>query len=235
MAKRKRMNGFARSRKRSGRRRLKARRPARRLKATIRAVVQRSAETHHLDWSFVSLAASNTWTLRGPWSTITQGPSDVQRIGDRCKLLNLRVVNVFTGASSGDLTNRLRVIWFRFTGDSNHQTPDIGQLLQIKLTNQLEYQRYYEFDRFVMNKKNRLYHVLSDRTYKLQTPNSAATNSVGRGVLDIKQTLRLNSHVSFFGGGTTGTGHIYMFVCSDSVITPHPTVQQTARLTFKDI
>lgn len=147
-----------------------------------------------------------------------QGDAYNERSGDVIKAQRLTWRLQTTVA---DNTNIVRVIIFKWNLDNNITGPSTTAVLET-----LNVLAYVDYQALQQSKVQ----ILHDRTYALSTearPNMILTGSLYGKKLGKKK-------IGFNQGATTGIGHYYMMVISDSVASPHPGISGFFRLTFTD-
>jgi len=147
-------------------------------------------------------------------TTIPQGDTDTTRDGDHIKLTkcwcNLAV-------SVGDATNVVRVIVFRWNQDDSSVAPtvnDITQSVSAYSPIHRDNERAHKFD------------VIFDKFFSV--------SNVGPGCASVEWRKPLKSIIAFQATANTGTGHLYMYIISDSSAVPHPGVNLIWRTYYTD-
>lgn len=151
-----------------------------------------------------------------------QGTSDSnQRIGDSIVMKSIGFRFLFQGSST-DGANAIRIILFRWHEDDQVNPPTVAQLLTVPgaaLTSP------YEFDNMRMKKFTILYDKI------------ATVDNVGTGMykhFNVFKTFR-GSKVYFDSSADEGKSKVYVFLCSDSPVVPHPLMSFIySRITYTD-
>lgn len=151
-------------------------------------------------------------------SAVTQGQTDLQRIGDKLTLKNLQYRLEMACA---DVYNRLRVTIIRWNRDDNTDvvtSARVYQALGLSLHSPFNFDSLRKGD----------FTILYDKVHNMVlNQDSTIKNLVKR--------INVKSSISFNGGGTTGEGHIYSILTSDSGGVAHPSINEYSRITFTDI
>lgn len=194
-----------------------------------RNVLTRKTEKHYYDVNNTGLVSSSGSII--PLSGLSAGTSDQQRIGDNIEVTSL---NVRMQWYYGDETNICRCIVFQWL-NSDATAPVPNQIIQSDILG------FVGAPSGQYSKDNCGYNwvPLVDKTITLAgvSPNSISQSSVKLMEMtitnkDLKKGKR-TPHLQYLGGGTTGTGMLYMLLISDSTVAfPHPTVYWDARLRF---
>lgn len=168
-------------------------------------------------------------------TSISQGASGINRIGDECVLhkVTWRADALVAG---GDEYNNVRFIVFRWYQDDNTSTPQVSDILDdtAGLT--------YRFMSPLNHQTRTKYHVMLDQTITVTNTFTAATQT--SWVDSYKVGKRLNIYgrrlgrktIQFTAAPQYGSNHIYLLVVSDSAAASatHPQYQFSAETWFSD-
>jgi len=161
----------------------------------------------------VGTSFDNTGSLT-KLTTIPQGDTDSSRQGDHVKLHSIRMAG---SCSYADTTNAIRLIILRWNQDDSSSAPVVGDILQTSSP-------YSPVNRD--NERAKKFDILSDELYGVA--------NVGPGVAVWKWEMKLRSQIAFQSGATTGTGHLYAYIISDSSASTHPSVAFILRTYYTD-
>jgi len=163
----------------------------------------------------INTGVDNTGSITGLTTSITQGLSDTNnRVGDQITLDRMRLSYAI---ANGDTTNICRVVIFKWMPQS---TPVLANILTGASGSTVIIAAHN-------TDTHEMYQILYDKTHFL----SANSNALdGCGACEIK----LPGQVQFSGGSTTGTGHIYCLLLSDSGGVPNPPFLVEATVYYYD-
>jgi len=148
-------------------------------------------------------------------TTIPQNDTDSGRDGDHVKLLRLELRASFVFA---DATNSGRLIIAKWTQDDSSAAPS-------SITNVLQTATPYSpYDRD--NERAGKFIVIYDHLF--------VVGATGPNIESIDVSIPLKGQIAFQATATTGTGHIYAFMVSDSSAVTHPVFNWVARTYFTD-
>lgn len=150
-------------------------------------------------------------------SAPTQGTSDIQRVGDRIKAMAL---NFKYNCVAADTVNRMRVSVIRWQEDDGSTLPSNSQIYQ-NITSNI--QSFFNYD----NISSGRFKVLYDKVEDIELTN-------GNAQMYRHKYIKLKGTKIGFTGSTSGRGHLYVIVNSDSGLTPHPSFDGLCRFTYKD-
>lgn len=123
--------------------------------------------------------------------------------------------------SCADTFNRIRITLIRWNRDDNTLVVTAGGVYQnIGLS-------LYSFFNFDALRKGD-FTILYDKVHNLVV-NQDTT------IKNIKKLIKVKSVINFNAAGTTGEGHIYSLLTSDSGVVPHPAINEYTRVTFTDL
>lgn len=149
---------------------------------------------------------------------VPQGTTDSQRVGDKLTLKNLQYTLQMVGSDS---YNRFRITIIRWNRDDNADVPTSGRIYQnLGLT----IHSPFNFDSL----RKGDFTVLHDKVYYTVLNQSNALK-------DIKKYIKVGSGINFNAGGTTGEGHLYSVLTSDSGVAPHPAINEYSRAVYSDM
>ncbi len=147
-------------------------------------------------------------------TTIPQGDTDSTRDGDHIKLTKLWMNVAVTYA---DASNVVRVIVFRWNQDDSSVAPtvnDITQSLSAYSPIHRDNERAHKFD------------IIFDKMFGVA--------NVGPGIATVEWRRPLKSQIAFQATANTGTGHLYVYIISDSSAATHPGVNLISRVYYTD-
>lgn len=192
-------------------------------KAVNRKVMklQKAIEWKHVD-NTLNYSISTTPTILN-LTNITQGDGDSNRDGDK---ITISSVQLRLTTWNGDAPyNNLRVVVFKWPDiltapvleDLFILPPGLGQVPQTWP---------YNVDRI---RARRGFKILYDRCYTRRMANDG-----GIGVVNLFKKFKHRTNLQYVGGGATGV-HLYIFMVSDSLLSPHPAITGTARINYCDL
>lgn len=152
---------------------------------------------------------------------ISQGTTDVTRIGDKVRLkalfLDYQIV-------CSDATNLVRVVVFQWHPQTNLVAATLTEIFQyFAIGDNREVLSPYVHD------YGDQFRVLYDRLYTLDLA-SAYTKSF-KGVISLK---RAKKQMAYAAGGSQGSNQLYIAVLSDSSAASHPTFTYVSRVIYED-
>lgn len=150
-------------------------------------------------------------------SAVTQGQTDLQRIGDKLTLRNLQYK---LEMACSDAFNRVRVTIIRWNRDDNSDvvtSARVYQALGLSLHSPFNFDSLRKGD----------FTILYDKVHNMVL-NQDTT------IKNINKRFKIKSSINFNAGGTTGEGHIYSLLTSDSGVAAHPAINEYSRITFSD-
>lgn len=210
----------------------------------VRNLLNSELETKYYQSSIAPVGVSNSGLLTN-LSALTQGVTHSGRVGDvvSLKSLDFNFDAIASQATlgawlAGDAYNNMRLIIFRWFQD-NAIPPVLADVLNTGLTS-YTYLAPYNEDRIGEGTVKILY----DRTYILEnTPYwNGTTTLFASGNSSIHNTMNFhipkselgNRKLVFNDTATTGVGHVYALMISDSSATPHPYGQGSFTLKYTD-
>lgn len=181
---------------------------------------QQEHKLHVVSGSFDSIP---TGGIIGHLSTVGQGDTDGTRDGDQLSVTKFEIRGM---VKTADATNNVRIIVFRWNGDSTPSTTDIVQNFQGTGTD-LDFLRPINHD----HKKN--IKILYDRWFRLSTSEAFMSDIPFRVV---RYGKRLGAKKITYENGTTTPlkGGIWMMAFSDSGAISHPGVSYEGMVHFTD-
>jgi len=206
-------------------------------KRQIRDMLRSENETKAFDTTTNSFTVSTAGSV-AKLTTVTQGATQVTRVGDRLRKRQLDFkYQLQVGAvgliAAADQYNTVRVIVFQWLMDDGLAAPVVANILTTTPTNKSL--AMYNFD------TDHDYKILYDRTHVLyNTPvwNGAAVQWAhgdgGSFVNEKVVSLQLKGEIEFDAGSAFGTGHLYALFISDSAFAPNPSCEFVSRLLFED-
>lgn len=185
------------------------------VKREVAKAINKNIETKFIDVTFQGSVSYGTYNIFRI-TTTSQGTGDLaQRIGDRIKLKYLDAKFNFTCA---DTTNRIRLSIIRYQDDDGTSSVTAQGVYQ----DYLQLQSYFNFDSINGGK----FKVLYDKIIDLELNTNASQK-----MLRVRKPL---NHLLGYTGASSGRGHIYVLLQSDSGATTHPQAEMYSRITYKD-
>jgi hypothetical protein len=207
------------------------------VRAIARGMIAAEVETKAFDTTSNSFTVSTAGSVL-KLTTVTQGATQVTRVGDRLKkkLLSFKY-SIQVGATgliaAADQYNTVRVIIFQWHMDDGLAAPVVANILTSTPTNKSLAMYNYDTDHD--------YKILYDRSHVVyNTPiwNGAAVQwnhgDGGTFCNDKVQNIALKGDIEFDAGSSFGTGHLYALFISDSAFAPNPSCEFVSRLLFED-
>lgn len=208
-------------------------------------LISKDVEKKYYQSSFTPNAISNSGTITN-LSALSQGVTHSGRVGDVVSLKELQfnfdcIASQATLGTwlAGDAYNNIRLILFRWFEDSATAAPTVSSVLNTGLT-VYTYLSPYNEDSLESGSLR----ILFDRTYILEnTPYwNGTTTLFASGQSSIHNTMNAVIPKSLLGDRdlvfndilTTGVGHVYALMISDSASTPHPYAQAAFTLKYTD-
>lgn len=199
----------------------------------MKAILGRKIETKYYNYGWAPLAVTSTPGYYN-MSLIPQGVADEQRVGDSIKLKKLTVRFQAVG---GDIYNTLRVVVFRFKQDTSVGTPGPSDVYNTQATGS----EYVMCPVPGLEHADKV-HVIYDKVVTLPQTNyytsSTQITQTANSIKTWKLTLfgkRLGAKtIRFNPGATSGYGHIWMAICSDSSVLPNPTLYVNSQIEYND-
>lgn len=186
------------------------------VKKEVSKIMNKKVEKKYFD---VNNAGSLTnVTAINKLSGVPQGQNDSQRIGDKLSLRNLQYKMELAGA---DAYNRIRVTIIRWNRDDNNHVVTSGGVYQAL---GLSLHSPFNFD--ALRKGD--FTILYDKVHNLVLNQSNT-------IKNINKTIKIKSGINFNAAGTTGEGHIYSLLTSDSGGVAHPSINEYSRITYTDM
>jgi hypothetical protein len=175
-------------------------------------VLKSKQELKSFDTGF-SAAVSTAGTLQ-KISTIPQGDTDSTRDGDQLNIVRIDLLGSFQFA---DAINAGRLIIFRWNQDDSSAAPVVADILQTLTP-------YSPMNRDNLRAKK--FSVLHDQL--------CLVGATGPNISSINLKRFFPSKINFQATATTGNGHIYVYMVSDSGAVTHPQFSYVARVWFTD-
>lgn len=207
------------------------------VRAITRGLLRNEVEVKAFDTTTNSFTVSTAGSV-AKLTTVTQGATQVTRVGDRLKKKRLDFkYSIQVGATgliaAADQYNTVRVIIFEWHMDDGLAAPVVANVLTTTPTNKSLAMYNYDTDHD--------YRILYDRSHVVyNTPiwNGAAVQwnhgPDGTFCNERVQTLELKGDIEFDAGSSFGTGHLYALFISDSAFAPNPSCEFVSRLLFED-
>lgn len=184
----------------------------------ISTALDKNIESKFLDTNFDSGTGgvvSGTYVITKLTATVLGQFDNGGRIGDIISMKNLQMRFNMVAA---DTANRIRVSVIRWMDDDGFNPPTSGQIYQSG-----NIQSFFNMDSLKAGK----FKVIHDKCYDIDVSDALQ--------LQIKLFKKLyKQKVKYTSGGSTGTGHLFFIYTSDSGVVPHPTIDVTSRLVYKD-
>jgi len=208
------------------------------VKDIVKGILHKDVEEKFavLDLSVAQISGSTVTDL----STIGQGVTQQERVGDQLTLRRLhwsfKVVASTGGLLTGaDAYDTVRVILFRWWGDSAAAAPVVADILKLGASNTDYTIANYNYD----NKEK--YKILSDFCHVVYNApiynGSAIAVEPGPGHVWIhrEDIQKVGNPVVYYNNNAnTGSGHVYVWYISDSAFSPHPTITYALALEYDD-
>lgn len=182
------------------------------IKQLVKNEIKSNQELRSFDTG-VATTFDNTGSLV-KLTTIPQGDTDSSRQGDHVKLHSIRMKGAVTYS---DTTNTFRLIILRWNQDDSSSAPVVGDITQ-SLT------PYSPIHRD--NERAKKFDVISDELLGVA--------NVGPGIVTFNWEKQMKSIIAFQATATTGTGHLYAYIISDSAGLPHPSMSFVFRSYYTD-
>lgn len=204
-----------------------------RQKKEVKQIIGKRVESKFFDAGFGASNYTST-PAHTCLSLIPQGGSDSQRVGDQVKLKKLTLRMQFVG---GDIYNTCRVVVYRYKQDTSVQGPITAEVYDSSAPG-----AEYVLCPVPALEKNDKFHIIWDKIVTLPQTNYYTTSSQVTSTSNSVKTWvksfygrRLGAKgLRFNPAATTGFGHIYVSIVSDSAILPNPTVYLNSRLEYTD-
>lgn len=207
-------------------------------KRQVRQMLRAVQEIKVLDVNTGSTSVT-TAGVTAKLSSVAQGASQNQRVGDQLLAKQLQFMYTITVGATGliaaaDQYNTVRVIIFEWHQDDGLAAPTVANILDtgLSVTKTIS---AYNWD------TNHDYRILYDQSHVVfNTPiwNGAAvtwSHGVGGTFATSKPvTIPLSHKLDYDASTTFGTRMIYALFISDSAFTPNPTIEMTSRFLFED-
>lgn len=169
----------------------------------------------------------------GPLTTIAQGTSDTERVGDQLTMKSIYVKMAIypPSVSINKESNFVRVIafqWKEVTNISGSIGPIPDDILSTPGAIDLIYCQYAHDN---IGKK---FTILYDKTFTIT--NSETGGQYSQKMINFRIPLKYAKRKVSYVGGSSGDAfnHFYLMTLSDSAVTNHPTVTFTARMHYID-
>lgn len=183
----------------------------------VKRQILKDVETKYID-SYGDVNPGTAGALV-PFTDVSQGVTDVTRIGDK---LTIRRLNLYYNLIGADTTNIFRVILFQWYVNTNIKVPAISDILQ-QPANKPWLSTY-------VNDYQDQFHVFYDKKHAMSV-------SGGNNSIYVKAKLKLKylkKTVQYLVGGIEGSNKCYMIVLSDSTTVSHPQINYYCRFQYDD-
>jgi len=185
----------------------------------------KDTQLKYIDYSQLgtNITAPATAVRIGPFNIMTQGVAQSQRIGDRVRNYSWEVrVNI--NAANSDVFSAARVLIVRWLEDTAVSTPGITDILQSTTALELS---SYDFENY-----GRRFTILRDWIFPFTGTGTNPT--LGSNLYHMEDISLNGTQIQFNPGATTGVGHYYMFLFSNSAVSPFPVLNLNSRLYYFD-
>jgi hypothetical protein len=189
------------------------------LRSLIGSVVHEKLKTEAQLKSYdqgITASVSTTGSI-GPLTTIIQGTTDTQRIGDMVEVVKTTVNGSFANSTT-DITNVIRLIIFRWMQDDTGSVPVVADILQGSGV-------YNNYNRDNLRAKKFI--VLNDII--------KGTSLQGPAVAVFQGSFKQDFRIKFQAATSAATSQIYYLAISDSGAVNHPTLNMIHRTWYIDV
>lgn len=186
------------------------------VKNEVKKVLDKKVEKKYFD--VVNAGSLTNVTAINKFSGVPQGQNDSQRIGDKLTLRNLQYTMEM---SCADTFNRIRITIIRWNRDDNSDVVSAGRVYQ-----NLGLSLHSPFNFDSLRKGD--FTILYDKVHNLVFGQSNT-------IKNVKKLIKVKSGINFNAGGTTGEGHLYSLLTSDSGAATHPAINEYTRITYTDM
>jgi hypothetical protein len=210
----------------------------------VKRILTKEIETKFYQSSMTPNAVSNSGTI-ALLSGVSQGVTHSGRVGDVMSLKSLQFnfdciasQTTLGGWLGGDAYNNMRLIIFRWHQNTAAGAPILSDVLTT-LTS-YTYLAPYNED----NLESGVLKILYDKTFILENSPywNGSTTLFASGQSSIHNAMNVMisksklgpQDVVFNDTATTGIGHVYSLMVSDSAATPHPYAQASYTLKYSD-
>lgn len=216
------MKKFSRKRfRRSTRRGFKRLKSA--TKGYVLKEIHKLSETKYYDKIDQATAVDFAGTNLTLLTDVTQGTSDLQRVGDKLTIRGMRIRFTFSVA---DNYNIIRMILFQWIPSNNLLGPVPGYVLSATY---LSTSRATEAP-YTHDYKSQMI-ILWDKTINLALNQSNQAKYINKKV----KLKFAKKRINFVAGTTAASNHIFLLLVSDSGAVPHPGVSFVSRLWYDDM
>lgn len=191
-----------------------------RQKKQVKRMIGNDIELKHYDIGFTA-SVSSTGSIQGPFGTPIQGIDEDERVGDQI-MLKKYLINAMIAV--GDTTNVVRIVFFRWTPNTLVTTPVVGDVFPSLANGPLSQLNE-------TNIENGVIRIVYDKIYALSSTGNNAV--ITRRYSFYGKKLGKKKFV-FNPSLTSGVGHLYLCILSDSIAAPNPTVTMASRLIYSD-
>jgi len=175
------------------------------------------------DSTYTTYTPSTSGVLQN-LTTISQGVTESNRVGDICHLKHL-VVNYNCNAANADVFSSVRVVIFQWRSNIALIAPVVTDIFQIAADG--------IGAMFDVNYSD-MFTILYDKLHSFSgtfTAPTASSNQNWAGYIDL---TKANCKINFAAGSATGSNFIYLLAISDSAIAPFPNLVLKSRVFFYD-
>lgn len=203
-----------------------------RQKRQVKVLIARRQELKYTAYTS-SASVSSTSSITGSPFDIAQGDTDTTRDGDRlqwCGTMEFMCHCINSSGALSDVYNNIRVIIFQWHPSSSPAVTDIllpGPSLVADCLS------LYNHD------TRQQYRIMFDKIFKTSgNANSSSTPGTNITATNIKKfriKMRKTRKFAQYAGGTlTGTNRFYLITVSDSSAAPHPILEFSSKIFFRD-
>lgn len=205
---------------RSFRRRVRRRTGSKRWRRAVARVIDQRAEKKYNDFILAATGIPGSGLVI-EWATVAMGTSDNQRIGDQIRMRQLLLRTLLT---FGDTYNTVRLVVLAWKFPSSVSVPNTTLILEDAVSNPL----ISPLNRETMQKG--WMKPMYDKAFSMTEGNRP---QVYRTLKFFGKRLPWK-RVEFVDATTFAAPTYYMFLVSDSIAVPHPTVAVHFRSVFTD-
>lgn len=195
-------------------------RTANAVKAIVKAAIAPIMEKKHFDTAFTSYGMDNSFSQFTDLSMIPQGVLDTQRIGDTVYIESIQFKFI---VQSPDNWNYSRIQLIQWHEDTAFSNPSMAITLQSATTIPRDLVSPLQID------KNQKFTILYDKLFGQVA--AAETQDISISLYKDKGFKR---KLEFTNSSTTGMGHFFLLVSSNSNVVPNPTLDGWVRIRYRD-
>lgn len=197
-------------------------------KKEVVSLINKNIETKIFNFQINAFAVSNLGVLGIGATSIPQGISEFQRIGDDIKLMRIdfRVQwsPTLPVTAANDFYNVCRMIVFQWCDQDTILLPVVADILDLGPSGFIDVNSFYNHN------QRKSYRILYDRKVTLAIP---ATDPAA--TVSFKGSVKPKRHdVQYQNALVTGVNRIYYLAISDSGAVAHPLFSLNSRVHYKD-